>query len=189
MLLIIDNNDSFTYNLVQMFEEIGVEYEVVSTDLLSVESVSDYSAIVISPGPDLPKKYPNTIETIRVYHDKMPILGVCLGHQAIAEFFGGELYRISQVRHGISSLLYEVDSESLLYKDIEPPIYVGRYHSWAVKELPECLKVTSITDERTIMSFEHKNLRIAGVQYHPESIITNKGYEILRNWSIAAGLI
>jgi anthranilate synthase component 2 len=182
MIALIDNNDSFTYNLVQIFEEIGADIIVINSNDLEIRDIEKFSAIVISPGPELPENYPKMTEVIDTYHQKVPILGICLGHQAIAEYFGAELFRTNLVQHGIKSEIY-ISKNNVIFDGLIEPVYVGRYHSWAVKEtIPECLEITSKTKDGIIMSLSHKKYNIKGLQFHPESIITIQGFQMLQNW-------
>ncbi|MDT3739283.1 MAG: aminodeoxychorismate/anthranilate synthase component II [Candidatus Kapabacteria bacterium] len=180
-ILVLDNNDSFTYNLVQMFVNCGSMVSVHSSDTIEPEIAGHFDGIVLSPGPGLPSDFPLMNTVIESYHQTKPILGVCLGHQALAEFFGGELYRLNKVRHGIKSEI--IISDDIIYKGLNKPVFVGRYHSWAVKvPLPECLSVTSVSTDGVLMSFRHNHYNIRGIQYHPESIISDKGIVIIKNW-------
>ncbi len=183
-LLLVDNYDSFTYNLVQYLEELGANVTVVRNDELAMDSLDQYQGIILSPGPGLPKNAGQLMELIDRYHSRIPILGVCLGHQAISEYFGATLNNLNQVYHGIASELKKVDRTDALYMDIEGEIAVGRYHSWEAKkeDFPEELIPTAMTADDCIMSFRHKNLPVFGVQYHPESILTPQGKAILNNF-------
>lgn len=182
MILLLDNNDSFTYNLLQIFDEFGAVTEVVKSQDIKIEEVSKYSGIVLSPGPETPDCYPKMKQIIHKYHTSKPILGVCLGHQAICEYFGAKLYKVHDVKHGImSELIITVDEK--LYKNLASPVKVGRYHSWAVsRDLPNCLEITAIAKDGVIMSVKHREYNLTGIQYHPESVITNQGKKILNNW-------
>lgn len=181
-ILLIDNNDSFTYNLVQLVEQCGAVVTVMNESNYNKIFLQESSAIILSPGPGLPEDFPLMMDVIDKFHDTKPILGVCLGHQALATYFGGELFRVSKVRHGIKSCL--INTEGDLYHNLVNSIEVGRYHSWAVKDnLPIKLNVTSRSDiDNIIMSFCHRDFDINGIQYHPESIITKKGAAIMKNW-------
>lgn len=180
-ILILDNNDSFTYNLVQMFGNCGSIVSVHASDTIEPEIVGHYDGIVLSPGPGLPSDFPQMNTVIDLFHKTKPMLGVCLGHQALAEYFDAELYRLNEVRHGIKSEI--VFSDDIIYKGLNESVFVGRYHSWAVKEpLPECLVSTSVTADGVLMSFRHNHYNIRGIQYHPESIISDKGAVIIKNW-------
>ncbi len=182
-VLIIDNNDSFTYNLAQYIKFLDYKPVIINIDDISNIHCDKYQKIILSPGPGLPDENPKLIDFILKYSDSKDILGVCLGHQAIAMAYGASLYNLNKPRHGIDMRLVNVCDNELLYKDISD-IDVGLYHSWAVdaKDLPDCFNVTSSDTESVIMSIRHKKYNLRGVQYHPESIITTKGLKILSNW-------
>ncbi|MBX3042217.1 MAG: aminodeoxychorismate/anthranilate synthase component II [Candidatus Kapabacteria bacterium] len=179
-ILLIDNNDSFTYNLVQAFEENGAEVVVIPVRESPNCNVFKFDGIVLSPGPGLPYEYPEMNVIIDNCFRNIPLLGVCLGFQTIAIHFGAEIYRLDKIRHGISSTLKY--SLGTLYDNISSQVNVGRYHSWAIRKLPEDFTVTAISDDDVIMSYSSKDNLINAVQYHPESIITEFGYWILGNW-------
>jgi anthranilate synthase component 2 len=184
-ILVIDNYDSFTYNLVQYIWNItGVFPHVVRNDAISVADVNQWDVIILSPGPGLPKDAGIMPEVIKTYYDKKPILGVCLGHQAIGEAFGAELGNLTQVFHGVSSFISPLLKEDLLFKDLPPTFEVGRYHSWVVKKesLPAQLVVLSTDDEGQIMAMKHAHYPVYGVQFHPESIMTPYGKKMLENF-------
>ena len=187
MLVLIDNYDSFTYNLVHYFEEIGQKVKVFRNDEVKTKDIFDINPnyIVISPGPTTPKNSGICIDLIKENSNKKkskPILGVCLGHQAIAEAFGANVIQSGQPIHGKISKINH--NESKLFKNIKNPFNATRYHSLIVekKSLPECLEITAITDNQTIMAIEHKKLPIFGVQFHPESIATDFGHQLLKNF-------
>lgn len=184
-VLLLDNYDSFTYNLRHLLEEIGdVTVDVVYNNAIAVDDVSRYDKILLSPGPGLPSEAGHMLSVIRQFAESKPILGICLGMQAIAEAFGGALHHLDHVYHGVASRLQLTKPQSCLYKGIEEPISVGRYHSWAVREelLPPELRVTATTNDGTPMSLEHVSLPIFGVQYHPESVLTPAGRQIVANF-------
>jgi anthranilate synthase component 2 len=184
-ILIIDNYDSFTYNLVHLVEKITEnQVDVVFNDQFQVEDLLTYDRLILSPGPGLPDDAGKLKEAISFCMDKRPILGVCLGHQAIGEVFGARLKNLETVCHGISSNLELTETIDPLYKNIPATILAGRYHSWVIdpETLPECLDITSLDDNGNIMSIRHKWLNITGVQYHPESILTPFGEKIVSNW-------
>jgi anthranilate synthase component 2 len=188
-ILIIDNYDSFTYNLVQYLQEItNDKVSIFRNDAISVEDVDNYDCIVLSPGPGIPKDAGNMPAIIQAYKNKKPILGVCLGHQAIGEAFGGKLENLEQVYHGLATDIYVSDKEEPLYQNLPNTIEVGRYHSWVIDKshCPDCLIVTSTSPDGAIMSIRHESLPIFGVQYHPESIMTPQGKVILSNFLNAA---
>jgi len=184
-LLILDNYDSFTYNLVQYFQTIdGVEVEVFRNDRITLEAVNKYDAIVLSPGPGLPKDAGIMPNLIKEYAALKPILGICLGEQAIAECFGGTLYNLEKVFHGIDTSVTITNSEEPIFKNLGDSFVVGRYHSWAVskEQFPEELNITALDDQGVIMAIRHKEYEVSGLQFHPESIMTLKGMEMIQNW-------
>ncbi len=184
-IIVIDNYDSFTYNLVQYLREItSHEVSVFRNDAISVEDVGSYDCIILSPGPGVPKDAGHMPEIIQTYKKEKPILGVCLGHQAIAEAFGGVLKNLEQVYHGLVTDIDVADERSPLYNGLPSRIEVGRYHSWVIDEnqCPGCLQVTSTSPDGAIMSVKHESLPVFGVQYHPESIMTPQGKKILSNF-------
>ncbi|MBR0574556.1 MULTISPECIES: anthranilate synthase component II [Pasteurellaceae] len=184
MILIIDNHDSFTFNLVDLFRKIKVQVEVVSVENLELDKIEKYSHILISPGPDVPSAYPILFEILQRYSQTKSILGVCLGHQVLCEFFGGQLYNLNRVRHGQKSQLRYIN-KSPIFKNLPATFNVGLYHSWAVLQNSlnnSPLEVTAICDENIVMAVQHQNLPIYGVQFHPESFMTEFGRKILQNW-------
>ena len=189
MLLMIDNYDSFTYNLVQYFAELGAEVKVVRNDQIGVEDIEamNPSKIVISPGPCTPKEAGISVETIRRYQGRYPILGVCLGHQSIGYAFGGEIIRAKSIMHGKTSMVYHHDLG--VFEGLDNPFQATRYHSLVIEQatLPDCLEVTAWTEDpeggvEEIMGVRHKTLDIEGVQFHPESILTHQGHDLLANF-------
>lgn len=189
-ILIIDNYDSFTYNLLHYVQQFADEVEVQRNDAIAVEYAEGFSHLIISPGPGLPDAAGISLSLIEKYHQSKPILGVCLGCQAIAEYFGGRLYNQSKVAHGVQREVLKTDPRSLLLKSLPKKFKVGLYHSWAVdeKSLPPELKVTAKSTSGVVMALEHRFLPIAGVQFHPESIMTENGLQILKNWLEAYAL-
>jgi anthranilate synthase component 2 len=182
-ILLIDNYDSFTYNLVHYLEELGAQVTVRRNNKLSLEEVAAFSHIVLSPGPGIPDEAGLLKEIIATYAATKKILGVCLGQQAIAEVFGGRLENLSEVYHGIASPIIIIDPQATLFKDLPTEVVVGRYHSWVVSEaLPESLKVTARDHKGQIMAIEHKEYPVHAVQFHPESILTPSGKKMLANW-------
>ncbi len=184
-VLVLDNYDSFTYNLVQYIQEIiGDKIEVFRNDAISLEAVSAYDKIILSPGPGLPKDAGIMPELIKKYAPTKQILGVCLGHQAIGEAFGGILRNIEKVYHGVATSIKIVDGSELLFRRIPSTIKVGRYHSWVVEKhnLPDCFQITAIDDEGAIMAMRHRTFNVRGVQFHPESIMTPEGKQMLYNF-------
>ncbi|MCI5065591.1 aminodeoxychorismate/anthranilate synthase component II [bacterium] len=183
-ILLLDNYDSFTYNLVHRLHEVGAEkITVLRNDRCSLADIASFSHVVLSPGPGIPSEAGMMMEILEAVKGKLPVLGVCLGHQAIAESFGARLVNISPVVHGKKHEI-TVDPSSTLFAGLPEKISVGRYHSWVVEpqSLPEELVVTATGPKGEIMALEHRELPIAGVQFHPESIMTEMGHDILRNW-------
>ncbi len=184
MLLVIDNYDSFTYNLVQYLGELGAEMRIFRNDEISVEDAERLapSKILISPGPGTPDNAGISIPMIKHFAGKLPILGVCLGHQAIGQFFGGNVVRAPEPIHGKPSEIQH-DGKGL-FQNIENPFHAGRYHSLTVerKSLPSSLEISAETSDGLIMGLRHKELKIAGVQFHPESILTSDGKKLLQNF-------
>ncbi|CAH0524557.1 aminodeoxychorismate/anthranilate synthase component II [Vibrio hippocampi] len=189
MLLIIDNYDSFTYNLYQYFSELGAEVQVVRNDEIDIEGIEALKPthLVISPGPCTPNEAGISLAAIAHFAGKLPLLGVCLGHQAIAQVFGGEVVRARQVMHGKTSPIQHTNGS--VFSGLNNPLTVTRYHSLIVSEksLPDCFEVTAWTtladgQRDEIMGFQHKTLNIHGVQFHPESIKTEQGHELLNNF-------
>ena len=184
MLLLIDNYDSFTYNLFQYLSELGSEVKVIRNDELSLEEISDIKPerIVISPGPSNPDNAGISVDVAKFFGEKIPILGVCLGHQCIAQAFGGIISNAGEIRHGKTSLIHH-DGKGV-YKGIKNPFEAVRYHSLSVKknQIPKDFIVSSWTDNGIIMGIRHNKLPIEGVQFHPESILTLPGKEILNNF-------
>jgi anthranilate synthase component 2 len=184
-ILIIDNYDSFVYNVVQLVRQIdGVDVDVVRNDDDRLNDLCNYDAIIISPGPDVPHTAGMLMKVIDKYHKAIPMLGICLGFQALAEYFGAKLINLQSPLHGHESTLTKVDNTDVLYKSISEPIVAGHYHSWVVdnNSLPQCLTPTAYDEAGNLMSFTHRALQIYGVQYHPESIITTHGKDIIENF-------
>lgn len=184
-ILLLDNYDSFTYNLFHYIEEFdGIEVEVSRNDEIDLHSVGGYDGIILSPGPGLPRESGKLVPLINRYKDSKRIFGVCLGQQAIAELFGGELENLEQVYHGVSSPIVIQEPKHYIFKDMPSIIDVGRYHSWVVSHtnLPECLRVDAMDFDGRIMALSHRKLDICAVQFHPESILTPLGKQILFNW-------
>ncbi|MHC1707687.1 MAG: aminodeoxychorismate/anthranilate synthase component II [Bacteroidales bacterium] len=184
-LLLIDNYDSFTYNLVELIRKVSdVAFDVVLNDQFDIQSVDNYDKILISPGPGLPEDAGKTQEVIRQYHLTKDILGVCLGHQAIAKTFGASLYNLESVYHGITGEIRITDSESSLFIGLPRVFQAGLYHSWAVSAngLPESLIPIAMSSDGIIMGLKHRDFNIYGLQFHPESVMTPLGSVILKNW-------
>jgi len=184
MLLMIDNYDSFTYNIVQYFGELGEDVRVYRNDEITIEQIEALNPdrICISPGPKAPAQAGISVEVLKHFAGKKPILGVCLGHQAIGEAFGGKVIRAKQVMHGKTSLIAHTGVG--VFKDIPSPFTVIRYHSLAIERasLPSCLEVTAWTDDGEIMGVRHREYDIEGVQFHPESILSEHGHALLKNF-------
>ena len=184
MLLILDNYDSFTYNVFQLLSELGAEVEVIRNDQTTVEAIraKKYDAIVLSPGPGIPSDAGITEQVIRELGGEVPILGICLGHQAIGEVFGGKVVRAGEIVHGKTSPLHH--NGKGLYEGIPQNVPIGRYHSLVIDRatLPDCLEVTSELADGTIMGVRHKEKDIEGIQFHPESILTPSGRTMMQNF-------
>lgn len=182
-IVIIDNYDSFTYNLSHLVKELGAEVTVYRNDQFRMEQLEQFDKIILSPGPGIPCEAGLLLDVIKAYAGRKPILGVCLGHQAIGESFGGKLTNIGEVVHGVATPCH-ICADDYLFHGMERDIEVGRYHSWVVdtEGLPQCLEVTSVSDEGFIMSLRHREYDIRGIQYHPESVLTKEGKTILNNW-------
>ncbi len=180
-ILIIDNYDSFTYNLVHYFEALNCVVRVIRNDEITEEIINDFNKIVISPGSGLPKEAGQLNKFIKKYAPSKSVLGICLGQQAITEVFGGKLKILHKVQHGVSSKVTHLSNDEL-YADIPKDFQVGLYYSWETIDLPNNLIATSFNKAGTIMSLKHKIYDIRAVQYHPESIMTPVGKKILKNW-------
>lgn len=182
-ILILDNYDSFTYNIVHLLNELGRETEVYRNDRIALEDVEKYDRIILSPGPGIPREAGIMPELIRRYAPKKSILGICLGEQAIAECFGAELENLDDVYHGVCTPVRVTASEKM-FEGLGERLEVGRYHSWVVsrKGFPDCLQVTAEDDEGQIMALVHRTYDVRGVQFHPESILTPQGREMMHNW-------
>jgi anthranilate synthase component 2 len=184
MLLMIDNYDSFTYNLVQYFSELGEDVQVFRNDEITLEEIAALkpARIVVSPGPCSPNEAGISVAAIKQFAGKVPLLGVCLGHQSIGAAFGGDIIRAKQLMHGKTSLVHHLDKG--VFAGLPNPFTATRYHSLAIRRetLPDCLEVTAWTDDGEIMGVRHKTLEVEGVQFHPESILTEHGHNMLRNF-------
>lgn len=182
-VLVIDNYDSFTYNLVHYLKDLNCDVTVKRNDKLNLNDVQEFDKILLSPGPGIPDEAGLLKSIIKEYSPSKSILGICLGQQAIAEVFGGKIENLDRVYHGVSTEVTLTNSDEVLYKNIPKNIEVGRYHSWVVsKNLPKDLIATSIDENGEIMSLKHKKYDVRSVQYHPESILTPEGKKILKNW-------
>lgn len=183
-LLLFDNYDSFTYNLLHLIEKVSdCAVEVYRNDQIDLEKAGEFDRIIISPGPGVPQEAGILLPLIKKYAPHKPILGVCLGHQAIAEAFGARLINLDAVFHGIS-VPTEIIKEDTIFNSIPKNFKAGRYHSWAVdsRALPDCFEITAVDENNIIMAMRHKELNLKGVQFHPESILTEHGETILKNW-------
>ena len=184
-ILIIDNYDSFTYNLVHLVNETGLQCEVWRNDKFSIGDVDGFEKIILSPGPGIPSEAGMLLEVIEKYSPLKSIFGVCLGQQAIAEVFGGKLYNLKQPMHGIATHIKITDKDELLFNGLPEIFKVGRYHSWVVDEkaIPASLKVTAIDEaDNSVMALSHREFDVRGVQFHPESVLTENGKAMMQNW-------
>ncbi len=184
-ILVLDNYDSFTYNLVHYIEELlGEKVDVFRNDEIDIKKVAEYDKIVLSPGPGVPDEAGIMENLIKEYAPTKSILGVCLGCQAIAEVFGGSIRNMNKVYHGVATPVTVIDKEENLFAEVPETFLAGRYHSWIVnkEDLPDELAVTSVDEENEIMSLRHKTLDVRGVQFHPESILTENGKQMIKNW-------
>ena len=182
-IVIIDNYDSFTYNLSHLVKELGAEVTVVRNDQFRLEDLEQYSKIILSPGPGIPSEAGLLLDVIRTYAGRKPILGVCLGHQAIGEVFGAKLENLSDVFHGVATPCHII-ADDPVFSGLPAEITIGRYHSWVVSRegMPDCLEITAVSDEGQIMALRHRELNIRGIQFHPESVLTPDGKKMLQNW-------
>lgn len=184
-ILLLDNYDSFTWNLYHYLEQV-TEGEIIvkQNDEITVEDARVYDKIILSPGPGLPDEAGITKEIIKKYFSSKPILGVCLGHQAIGEVFGATLENLDRVKHGVSSRLVVKDEGEKIFLDIRDNVFIGHYHSWVVSKenFPRELKITAEDEKGNIMALRHNRYNVCGVQFHPESVLTTGGLTILKNW-------
>lgn len=182
-IVIIDNYDSFTYNLSHLVKEAGAEVTVLRNDQFQMEELEQFDKILLSPGPGVPQEAGLLLDVIRNYAGRKPILGVCLGEQAIGEVFGGKLINLNEVYHGIQSPV-KIIADDYLFNGLPTEIPVGRYHSWVVdnNDFPECLQITAVSQEGYIMALRHKTMDVHGIQFHPESVLTPDGKQIISNW-------
>lgn len=194
-VVIIDNYDSFTYNLSHLVKELGADVTVYRNDQFELAQLEQFDKIILSPGPGIPSEAGLLLEVIRTYAGKKPMLGVCLGHQAIGEAFGGKLTNLSDVFHGVategtvltlSDGVKNTDGNTVspIFANLPSRITMGRYHSWVVsqEQFPDCLEVTAESDEGQIMALRHRTLDINGIQFHPESVLTTEGRTMIKNW-------
>lgn len=183
-VLVIDNYDSFTYNLVHLINEVGFEAVVWRNDKFELADVAQYDKILLSPGPGIPEEAGLLLDVIKTYAPSKSIFGVCLGQQAIAEAFGGTLLNLGRPMHGIATPVTVVDGNEPLFWECPQTINVGRYHSWVVSKenFPSCLKITASDHKSEIMALRHETLDVRGVQFHPESVLTEYGKQMMENW-------
>ena len=182
-IVIIDNYDSFTYNLAHLVKSLGAEVTVLRNDRFALEELEAFDKIILSPGPGIPSEAGQLLDVIRTYAGRKPMLGVCLGHQAIGEVFGATLENLSDVFHGVATegRQFGVDP---IFRGLPERIVMGRYHSWVVSRegFPDSLEITAVSDEGQIMALRHRKFDIHGIQFHPESVLTPDGAALLRNW-------
>lgn len=183
-ILVIDNYDSFTYNLVHLLQELGQDYTVWRNDKFELPDVEPYDKILLSPGPGIPEEAGLLLDVIRQYAPHKSILGICLGQQAIAEVFGGTLYNMPKPLHGVATDIIVTDETEKLFQDFPKDSKIGRYHSWAVTKetLPTCLHVTALDPDGVIMALKHEEYDVRGMQFHPESVLTTNGKKLIENW-------
>lgn len=182
-IVIIDNYDSFTYNLSHLVKELGADVTVVRNDQFELPELEQFDKIILSPGPGIPEEAGLLLDVIRTYTGRKPMLGVCLGHQAIGEVFGAKLINLSDVYHGVQTEGTQLGNDPI-FDGLPERIKMGRYHSWVVDNstLPSCLEGTATTDDGMIMALRHKDYDIHGIQFHPESVLTPDGRTIVDNW-------
>ena len=182
-IVIIDNYDSFTYNLSNLLKELGAEVEVVRNDKFELKDLEQYDKIVLSPGPGIPSEAGLLLDVIRTYAGRKPILGVCLGHQAIGEVFGASLENLKEVYHGVQTEGTQLGND-YIFDGLPERVMMGRYHSWVVAKdsVPESLEVTAMSDDGEIMAMRHRQYDIHGIQFHPESVLTPEGKTIVGNF-------
>lgn len=180
---IIDNYDSFTYNLAHLVKNLGANVTVFRNDKFKLDDLNSFDKIILSPGPGIPEEAGLTLEVIERYASQKPILGVCLGHQAIGQFFGAKLTNLSSVYHGIQTPI-TITKKDYLFENLPKQILAGRYHSWVVdkEEIPKCLDITAKSEDGHIMAIRHNTYDIRGIQFHPESVLTPEGRTIINNW-------
>ena len=184
-ILLLDNYDSFTFNLFHLVEQFdGMETDVIRNDEIELRDVHRYDKIILSPGPGLPEEAGITMQVIDAYASCKSILGVCLGHQAIAQAFGARLFNLAEVQHGVSTLTTITDQNEILFKNIPRIFKTGRYHSWMVdqQKLPDCFHVIAVDHHQNIMALRHKTFDVCGIQFHPESVLSDHGKTLIGNW-------
>jgi len=182
-IVIIDNYDSFTYNLSHLVKELGAEVTVLRNDQFELPQIEPFDKIILSPGPGIPSEAGLLLDVIRTYAGRKPMLGVCLGHQAIGEAFGAKLENLSDVFHGVATPC-KITADDPLFAGLPAAITVGRYHSWVVSKegFPDCLEITAESDQGQIMALRHRDYDIRGIQFHPESVLTPDGRTMIGNW-------
>lgn len=182
-IVIIDNYDSFTYNLSHLIKSLGAEVTVYRNDQFTLNQLEPFDKIVLSPGPGIPQEAGLLEEVISKYAGEKPMLGVCLGHQAIGEVFGAKLTNLSEVYHGVATPITQLGNDPIFH-GLDKHLEVGRYHSWVVDKtnFPECLEITALSEDGQIMGLKHKSYNIHGIQFHPESVLTPEGPKIVKNW-------
>jgi len=183
-IVVIDNYDSFTYNLVHLLQELDQEYVVWRNDKFKLEDIDAFDKILLSPGPGIPEEAGLLLDVIRTYAPHKSILGICLGQQALAEVFGGTLFNMEKPLHGVATNITVVDESEKFFRDFPKDSKIGRYHSWAVNKdtLPASLKVTAIDENGIIMALTHTEYDVRGMQFHPESVLTTNGKKLIENW-------
>ena len=182
-IVIIDNYDSFTYNLAHLVKSLGADVTVLRNDRFALEELEAFDKIILSPGPGIPSEAGLLMDVIRTYAGRKPMLGVCLGHQAIGEVFGARLENLRDVFHGVATEGRQFGTDPL-FRGLPERIVMGRYHSWVVSRegFPDCLEITAVSDEGQVMALHHREFDIHGIQFHPESVLTPDGAVLLRNW-------
>lgn len=183
-ILVLDNYDSFTYNLVHILRELGHSPDVIRNDKITVEAVAAYDKILLSPGPGVPDEAGIMKAVVRTYGPTKSILGICLGHQGIGEVYGAALYNIPKVLHGVTSMATVQDPDEYMFEGVSPKFQATHYHSWAVRPetMPADLRVTAVNDEGLVMGLRHAVYDVRGLQFHPESVMTPEGPRMLANW-------
>ncbi len=182
-IVIIDNYDSFTYNLAHLVKALGTQVTVLRNDQFAIDDLKAFDKIILSPGPGIPSEAGLLLDVIRTYSTRKPILGVCLGHQAIGEVFGAKLENLTDVFHGVATEGTQLGNDAL-FTGLPQRITMGRYHSWVVSRdgFPDCLEITAVSDEGQIMALKHRELNVRGIQFHPESVLTPDGKKMIQNW-------
>lgn len=183
-ILVVDNYDSFTFNLVHLLQECGMDCTVIRNDKFHIDDVAAYDKILLSPGPGIPEEAGLLMDVIRVYGASKSILGICLGQQAIAEVYGGKLFNLKRPVHGTATPLSVLKPTEPLFKNLPERFNIGRYHSWAVahEQFPPELEITAVDDEGVIMALSHRSYDVKGLQFHPESVLSEHGKQMIANW-------